>query len=73
MVPNGRGLSSIAQSLKETNRLLTLMAQRMDKVDERIGDIELNISKKDESSSPCTPSRSRTKPVPTEVRVINAP
>lgn len=67
--PAPDGLSSIAQSLKETTKLLAKVAQRMDKVDEKIGEIEQKINKQDAGITPSTPSRARSKVVPTEVRV----
>lgn len=59
-------LASIAVSLKETNQLLTKMSQRIDKVDGKVNEIEAKFSN---NSPGLTPSRTRKKVVPTEVRV----
>lgn len=61
-------LSSIAMSLKETNQLLTKMSQRIDKVDNKMKEFEAKFH---QQSPGLTPSRTRKKVVPAEVRVSN--
>lgn len=56
-------------SLKETNQLLTKMSQRIDKVDDKMKEFEAKIG---QQSPGLTPSRTRKKVVPAEVRVSNS-
>ncbi len=64
-------LSTIASTLRETNELIAKMSQRMDHVDGKITEIEVKLKGQASSSPATTPSHSRKKAVPTEVRVSN--
>ena len=65
-------LATIAATLKKTNEMIAQMSKRMDNVDEKICDIEAKLKDQPSGSPGSTPSRSRKKAVPVEVRV-NAP
>ena len=64
-------LTSIVDSLTETNKLLHKMNSRMEKYEERMRRIEDKIDSQSScpSSSGSTPARKRSKEVPLEVRV----
>ncbi len=66
------GLTLIAESLRDTNKLLLRVSRRMEKFEEKMRQIEDKIDNQSSSvssSASSTPARTRKKAIPLEVRV----